>query len=98
MTFRPDEWARVKELFEGALALAPSQRSSFIASACGDDDALRRQVEELLASHGKANSFLETPAVLGDMVHRNLEGQQLGPYHIESRIAAGGMGEVYRAT
>ena len=50
MTFRPDEWARVKELFEGALALAPSQRSSFIASACGDDDALRRQVEELLAS------------------------------------------------
>ena len=46
MTFRPEEWARVKELFEGALALAPSQRSSFIASACGDDDALRRQVQE----------------------------------------------------
>ena len=96
MTFRPDEWARVKELFEGALALAPSQRSSFIASACGDDDALRRQVEELLASHEQAKSFLETPAVLGDLVARNLEGHQLGPYHLESRIGAGGMGEVYR--
>ena len=96
MTFRPDDWARVKELFEGALALAPSQRSSFIASACGDDDALRRQVEELLASHEQANSFLETPAVLGDVVPRNLEGQQLGPYLLESRIGAGGMGEVYK--
>ena len=63
-----------KELFEGALALAPSQRSSYIASACGDDDALRRQVEALLASHEQANSFLETPPVLGDMVPRNLEG------------------------
>ena len=70
--------------------------SSFIASACGDDDALRRQVEELLASHEQAKSFLETPAVLGDVVPRNLEGQQLGPYHLESRIGAGGMGEVYR--
>ena len=96
MTFRPDEWARVKELFEGALALAPSLRSSYIASACGDDDALRRQVEALLASHEQANSFLETPPVLGDLLPRNLEGQQLGPYLLESRIAAGGMGEVYK--
>jgi len=57
MTFLPGEWARVKELFGRALALAPSQRSSFIATACGDDDALRRRVEELLASHEQANSF-----------------------------------------
>jgi Tol biopolymer transport system component/tRNA A-37 threonylcarbamoyl transferase component Bud32 len=96
MTLLPDQWARVKELFEGALALAPSQRSPFVESACGDDDALRRQVEELLASHEQAKSFLETPAVLGDMPSLNLEGQQLGPYLLQSRIAAGGMGEVYK--
>ena len=30
------------------------------------------------------------------MLPRNLEGQQLGPYLLESRIAAGGMGEVYK--
>ena len=41
-------------------------------------------------------SFLETPAALGDMVPRNLKGQQLGPYHLESTIGAGGIGEVYR--
>jgi len=96
MTFLPDEWARVKELFEGALALAPIQRSSFIASACAGDDALRRQVEELLASHEQAKSFLETPADLDEMVPLNLEGRQLGPYRLESRIGAGGMGEVYK--
>jgi serine/threonine protein kinase/Tol biopolymer transport system component len=96
MTFLPAEWARVKELFEGALALAPNQRSSFIASACGDDHALRRQVEELLSSHEQADSFLETPAAFGDVALSNLEGRQLGPYHLESRIGAGGMGEVYK--
>ena len=95
MTFRPDE-ARVKELFEGALALAPSQRSSFITAAACDDDALRRQVEELLASHEQAKSFLETPAVLGDLVAGTSRAASLGPHHLESRIGAGGMGEVYR--
>jgi serine/threonine protein kinase/Tol biopolymer transport system component len=96
MTFLPDDWARVKELFDAALALAPSQRASYIASACGGDDALRRSVEELLASHEQADSFLETPAALDDLMHPDLEGQRLGPYHLERRIGAGGMGEVYK--
>src|SRR5262245_3662037 len=96
MTFLPDDWARVKELFEGALALSPSQRAAYIASACGGDDVLRRQVEELLASHEQADSFLEKPAALDDLMHLDLEGQQLGPYHLGTRIGAGGMGEVYK--
>jgi serine/threonine protein kinase len=96
MTFRPEEWARVKEVFEAALLLAPSERSSFIASACGGDDALRRQIEELIASHEQAKSFLERPPALGALLPPNLEGHQLGPYLLQSRIAAGGMGEVYK--
>ena len=53
----------------------------------------------LLASHERAASFLETPAVLFDdtLMTRSLEGQRIGAYQIAARIGAGGMGEVYRA-
>ena len=62
MSHRPDEWARVKELFEGARALPADARREYLASACGGDEALRQEVETLLASHERAKSFLETPA------------------------------------
>ena len=100
MSLRPDEWARVKEVFDGARALPTDRRASYLASACGGDAALRQEVEMLLASHEHSRSFLETPAELRvdetTMTNR-LDGQRIGAYQIVSRIGAGGMGEVYRA-
>jgi serine/threonine protein kinase len=99
MSLRPDEWTRLKEVFDGARALPPDARPAFIAGACGADQALRLEVERLLASHEAAASFLETPAMLVEQITTapTLEGQRLGAYHIERQIGAGGMGEVYRA-
>src|SRR5712691_907797 len=103
MTVRPDEWARVREVFEGALALTPGLRASYVAAACAGNEPLRQQVEGLLASHGHAKSFLETPAgrMLGEtaqtVMSGSLEGQRIGSYQVAARIGAGGMGEVYRA-
>ena len=99
MSFRPDEWTRLREVFDGARALPPDARPAFLAGACRGDQALRLEVEQLLASHEAAASFLETPAMLVEDTARAtaLEGQRLGAYQIERRIGAGGMGEVYRA-
>src|SRR6266550_8161642 len=99
MTFRPDEWARVKEVFEGARALAVGDRTAYVASACSGDAALREHVERLLAAHQLANSFLETPAVIvnDSWAMTNLDGLQIGGYELMAFIGAGGMGEVYRA-
>ena len=58
-----DQWQRIQELYHAALELEPTQRSAFLEEACGDDEALCREVEALLAEHGKAGSFLETPAL-----------------------------------
>ena len=62
MSFGPDEWTRLKEVFDGARALPAAARPAYLARACGDSEAMRAEVERLLASHEEAASFLEAPA------------------------------------
>ena len=64
MTLPPDNWPRLKVVFADARALPANLRAGYLAVACGDDEALRHEVESLLASDTHAKSFLETPAVL----------------------------------
>jgi serine/threonine-protein kinase len=97
MAFRPDEWARVREVFEAARLLSAERRTAYLASACGGDHVLRQKVDSLLAANDSARSFLETPAVLpsdDSSVGRPLEGRRVGPYQLSERIGVGGMGEV----
>jgi serine/threonine protein kinase/Tol biopolymer transport system component len=96
----PDEWARVRQVFDGALAVPSEARDGYLTDACGADQALRQQVELLLASHDRAGSFLETPpgpsSDAGAHVPQ-IAGQRIGAYEVVSRLGAGGMGEVYLA-
>ena len=99
MTLPPEAWPRLKEVFAGARALALDARPAYLAAACDGDEALRQEVEMLLASDERAASFLETPPVLFDdtPLTPSLEGRRLGYYQLSARIGTGGMGEVYRA-
>src|SRR4030095_5011426 len=99
----PEQWHRVKEVFEAALERAPSERSAFLGQACGDDDLLRTEVKSLLSSYDEQMSFMETPAVqmaaqsLTAAEGADLFGQQIGHYRVTSEIGRGGMGVVYMA-
>jgi Tol biopolymer transport system component/serine/threonine protein kinase len=99
----PERWQAVKDLFDAALARQREERARFLDRACAGDEALRREVESLLASDVEAKSFMETPAVAGaaesfieTRAHLSV-GQQISHYQIASAIGAGGMGEVYLA-
>ena len=52
---------RVEDLCDAALNHAPEERSAFVAAACGSDEALRRDVDALLAHAQTAERFLATP-------------------------------------
>jgi WD40 repeat protein/serine/threonine protein kinase len=49
-------------IFAEALKRHPSERKAFLDEACGDDSALREQVETLLKAHASAGDFLDVPA------------------------------------
>src|SRR5262245_3519708 len=97
MTSRPDDWARVRALFEAALSQPAELRLAHIASSCGDDQQLREDVESLLASHERASGFLGTQAALAtlDTVNTSFEGRRVGPFQIVGKIGRRGMGSVY---
>ena len=54
-----ERWPRVKALFQAAVERPADERDAFLAAATGDDAALRREVESLLASDTADGSVLD---------------------------------------
>jgi len=98
-----DRWQQIEQLYHAALEREESQRVAYLREVCGGDEALRREVESLLAQDKRGDALLESPALevaaraMARDSRQSLNGQQLGSYKIDSLLGAGGMGEVYQA-
>jgi len=87
-------------LMRAALDVTGPERATWLDAHCGDDAALRAEVDRLLAADAAESGVLDQP--LGDHVARGTVGvdprigRRIGPYVLVEAIGRGGMGVVYR--
>ena len=94
---------RLEELLAEALGRRPEERDAYLDKACGGDDELRRELDQLLELKDDAAAFFDQ--LSGEIVGaaplelESAAGSQIdvGPYRTIAAIGHGGMGAVYRA-
>jgi hypothetical protein len=96
-----DRWRRLSTLYYEAQARSEHERATFLTEVCAGDEALRHEVESLLAQ--AADGFLDAP-VAAMATHQTSHigtslwtGRRFGAYQVRERLGAGGMGAVYLA-
>jgi serine/threonine-protein kinase len=97
----PKRFRRVEALFHAALDRAPEQRDAYLADACAGDEALRAQVERLLAADaadGVVTAAVDQATFGAATANAEAQiGRQVGPWRIVRALGAGGMGTVFLA-
>ena len=91
-----------ESIFQEALKRAtPAARASFLDEACRANERLRCGVDQLLAAHELAGSFLlSPPGELGATALYTINerpGADIGPYKLLEQIGEGGFGVVFMA-
>ena len=102
----PERWARLKSVFDQALAVEAGERREFVRAVCVGDVELERSLAGLLHHHEAASSVLAgpmlTPERMAEIVSSGtrtfVPGELIaGRFRIRQFLAEGGMGEVYSA-
>jgi WD40 repeat protein/predicted Ser/Thr protein kinase len=91
---------RAAAIFLALSRVPPDRHSRFLDEQCGNDDVLRRDVEDLLAQLDLPDSFLPAPESaphIDDIGLSQPAGTAVGDFTLIRQIGSGGTGVVYLA-
>lgn len=103
-----ERWQQVEEIFNVVVDLPPVERESYLKKSCGEDAALRKDVEKLLKADEQAENFIESPVPMSHITRffettvmeaqsEIMSGRIIGQYKLLREIGRGGMGAVFLA-
>src|SRR5262245_6862670 len=108
----PGRFEQIERLYHAALEREPEAREAFLDEACAGDEALRREVAELVACDHPSDSFIQSPAIeiaakamaaeplidaSNEPMGSAITGSKIGAYQLLEPLGRGGMGEVHLA-
>jgi eukaryotic-like serine/threonine-protein kinase len=109
----PGRWTAVNDIVDTVLDLPPADRAEYVARACANDEALRRDVERLLDACARSAGFLNesvgafaAPLIEGHArraaddeaaVLRRIAEELRDRYAVQRELGRGGMAVVYLA-
>jgi serine/threonine protein kinase len=99
MTDQPSNFEKLKEIFLNAIELrAPGEWADYLDEVCGEDNEVRRRVEDLLNEYEEDGlmTSIEAKSESGDLWSEK-SGAMIGRYKLLEEIGKGGFGIVYLA-
>ncbi len=97
-----NQWQKIEEIFNRAVALPLAERQRFVEEICRDDAELCREILLLINADDAENVFFDEPvfalgAQILDADELLPEDSEFASYRIKKLLGRGGMGAVYLA-